>query len=151
MLTKGYLSPFEVLIRIFHRENEAEKWTLNKKWSSLQGKKTKEENKIIDWCHTCVFWCCMSTAKLVKWFVWQTVRLELASVVTPSFAHKLWRNQKEKIICHRILQSDNCASFKTVTKQPTEMVRVHSSRVQVCIYWAMYVLVNLTNSAVHSI
>ena len=79
----------------------------------------------------------MSTAKLVKWFVSQTVRLELPSVVTsltPSFAHKLWCNQKEKIIFNRILQSDNRASFKTVTKQPIEMVRVHSSRVQVCIY-----------------
>ena len=57
----------------------------------------------------------MSTAKLVKWFVWQTVRVEPDSVftsLTPLFAHKLWCTQKKKL-CYRILQSDNCASFKT--------------------------------------
>ena len=36
-----------------------------------------------------------------------------------------------------------------LTKQPAEMVCFHSSRVQVCIYWVMYLLVNLITSAVH--
>lgn len=83
----------------------------------------------------------MSTAKLVKWCVPQTVRVGLDSDVTsltPSFAHKLWYTKKEKIY-HRTLQSASCASFKTVTKQHIEMV---------CICWAMYLLVNHTNSAV---
>ena len=118
-------------------QNVYQRFVWSTKWGSLR-------RKVIDWYHTCLFWYCRSTAKLVKWFVWQTVRVELDLVVTsltPSLAHKLWYTRNKKI-CYRTLQSASCASFKTVTKQPIEMVWIS---------YAMYLLVNLTNSAFHSI
>ena len=66
----------------------------------------------------------MSTAKLVKWFVWQTVRVELGSFfssLTPSFAHKLWYTQTKKLYVIEFY-SQTIVQASKLTKQPSEMV-----------------------------